>query len=90
MNHQRLLKILLACFLMVSAANAFVVPVRLRPISCLSSSIPPSEEEEKNMEVVVIEPGKESEAISDDLWEEIDGAQPPKWIVMKEVRCDFL
>lgn len=78
---------------MVSAANAFVVPVRLRPISCLSSSSPPSEtpseKEEQNMEVVVIEPGKESEAISDDLWEEIDGAQPPKWIVMKEVRCKF-
>ena len=42
--------------------------------------------EDASRQVVFIEPGYEEESISDDLWEEIEGAQPPKWLVMKEVR----
>mmetsp|Transcript_7997 Transcript_7997/g.13233 ORF Transcript_7997/g.13233 Transcript_7997/m.13233 type:complete len:172 (-) Transcript_7997:232-747(-) len=40
---------------------------------------------QQQQEVVFVEPGSESDALSDDLWEEIEGAQPPKWIVMKEI-----
>jgi hypothetical protein len=52
----------------------------------LSSSNNNDKVEEREQEVVFVEPGSESDALSDDLWEEIEGAQPPKWIVMKEVR----
>lgn len=38
-------------------------------------------------EVIFIEPGTEGDLLSDDLWEEIDGAQPPQWVVMKQVRA---
>ncbi len=43
------------------------------------------DEEDSTRQVVFIEPGNEQESISNDLWEEIEGAQPPKWLVMKEV-----
>ena len=38
-------------------------------------------------EVIFIEPGTEGDLLSEDLWEEIDGAQPPQWVVMKQVRA---
>lgn len=36
-------------------------------------------------EVIFLEPGTEGELLSDDLWEEIEGAQPPQWVVMKQI-----
>ena len=37
-------------------------------------------------EVIFIPPGKEIESLPSDIWDEIDGAQPSRWWILKEVR----
>jgi hypothetical protein len=40
-------------------------------------------------EVIFVPPGKEIESLSSDIWDEIDGAQPSRWWILKEVGYDM-
>mmetsp|Transcript_26930 Transcript_26930/g.30765 ORF Transcript_26930/g.30765 Transcript_26930/m.30765 type:complete len:168 (-) Transcript_26930:458-961(-) len=40
---------------------------------------------DQDQEIIMVEPGTESDVLSDELWEEIEGNKPPLFSVMKEL-----
>lgn len=90
MTSQRiLLQVGLLMAILAVVSTAFTTPSRCNALSFKKRNILLSQpnDDPADQEVVFVEPGSESEALSDNLWEEIEGAQPPKWVVMKEVRA---
>lgn len=69
------------------SAHAFTVttPQQQHKVTTRFRLSAATDKDDDRQEVIFVDPGNEGDAISQDLWEEIEGAQPPKWLVMKEL-----
>ena len=79
--------VLLLLLMMLMSAHAFTVttPQQQHKVTTRFRLSAATDKDDDRQEVIFVDPGNEGDAISQDLWEEIEGAQPPKWLVMKEV-----